>query len=90
MFPLDLPAVASRRAGERTSSVIGLRLPDGRYLEVGHDQLWDLTSRLVAEDHHLASAVSTAADLRLQLKILGKEGEIALNERQARALLAVS
>jgi len=53
-------------------------------------RLWSLTTRLVAEDRTVAHAVGTAADLRLALKVLGQDGEIALNERQARAVLAVT
>jgi hypothetical protein len=70
--------------------VIGLRLPDGRRLEVEYKHLWSLTTRLVAEDRSVAHAVSTAADLRLALKALGQDGEIALDERQARAVLSLT
>jgi hypothetical protein len=74
----------------RSVEVIRLGLPDGRRLEIEHKHLWSLTTRLVAEHRSVAHAVSTAADLRLALKGLGQDGEIMLDERQARAVLAVS
>ena len=77
------------RHGE-ASRVIRLGLPDGRRLEVEHKHLWSVTTRLVAEHPTVAHAVSTAAGLRLALKALGHDGEIALDERQARAVLAVT
>jgi hypothetical protein len=69
--------------------VIRLRFPDGHVQEIGSNRLWHLTTRLIAEDHGVAHAVATAADLRLALKALGHHGEITVDERQAEALLVV-
>jgi hypothetical protein len=69
--------------------LIRLSFPDGRRLELGSAELWHVTGQLVAEHGHVAHAVGTAADLRLELKSLGGEGEIVLDERQAQAILAV-